>query len=310
MTAAGLFWAFWPAQDADASFVPVVRAPAFDGRGPRVVIDEAHANVHAYRGRYRPFARLLIEDGFAVRPGRQTLSRQALATTQVLVIANPLGGRGLFNQAMQRLRLERLVQLRGGALSGAEIAVVERWVRDGGALLLAADHAPAAQAAQPLARAFGVEMTGWWAEDPAQPDPGSPNPAFIRFSRAAGSVLDHPITNGRSPDERIDEVLTFTGQALRAPDHAAVILRLSSSAREYPYRRSAEREGRTAAGLAQAVALAHGRGRVFVIGEAAALTAQTAPLPGGGVLRLGINRADADNQQFVLNIVHWLAELR
>jgi hypothetical protein len=100
--------------------------------------------------------------------------------------------------------------------------------------------------------------------------------------------------------------MTFTGQALRAPAGTA-LLTLSGSAREYPYRRSREHEGRSAAGLAQAAAVEHGEGRVVVLAEAAMITAQTTRLPDGGTLRFGINRDGIDNRQFALNLMHWLA---
>ena len=48
---------------------------------------------------------------------------------------------------------------------------------------------------------------------------------------------------------------------------------------------------------------------VKIIGEAAARTAQRIDVAGATSIRLGINRQDADNQQFALNVVHWLLGL-
>jgi hypothetical protein len=100
--------------------------------------------------------------------------------------------------------------------------------------------------------------------------------------------------------------MTFTGQALR-PGAGVALLTLSNSAREYPFRRSREHEGRSAAGLAQAVALDHGAGRVVILGEAAMITAQTTRLHDGTLVRFGMNRNGTDNGQFALNLMHWLA---
>lgn len=150
-------------------------------------------------------------------------------------------------------------------------------------------------------------MREWWAEDAEHGDPALRNPGFLLFSRDNGLLLDTPIARGRTPAERIGKIMTFTGQALDAPEHAMPLLRLSSAAREYPYRRARAREGRSAAGLAQAVALRHGAGRVVVVGEAAALTAQQTTTPNGERVLFGMNRPDNDNRQFVLNLMHWLS---
>ena len=151
-------------------------------------------------------------------------------------------------------------------------------------------------------------MTNWWAEDEKRHDGATANPAFLVFTRDDGLHDDHPIVQGRGPAEQVHRIVTFTGQALR-PRAGSALLTLSSTAREYPFRRSRESEGRSAAGLAQAVALEHGGGRVVVLGEAAMITAQTARLADGTLLRFGMNREDADNRQFALNVMHWLARV-
>jgi hypothetical protein len=225
---------------------------------------------------------------------------------RVLVIANPLGWRGALQTALARGPLERIMRLGPDAISSREAAEIDAWVRPGGSLLLAADHAPAGEAARTLAAVFGVGMTNWWAEDPHHHDRGTANPAFLLFSRDNGLLGTHPILAGRDENETVRRVVTFTGQALRPPPGAVSLLTLSATAREYPYRRSREHERRSAAGLSQAVAPQHAAGRVVVLGEAAMITAQTARLPDGSTSRFGMNRADVDNRQFALNILHWL----
>jgi len=311
----GMVWAVAGAQTADRSYVPSVSAPAFSGRDrPQVFIDEAHFNVHTASGTYAPFAALLRRDGFWVRRNTAPLSSAALRDSFVdrfggrviLVVSNALGWRGTLQQILNAGGLERLVRVQGTALATEEVADIEGWVRRGGSLLLVADHAPAGAAASALSAAFGIEMTNWWAEDETHHDPASRNPGFVVFRRDAGMIGDHPIALGRSPAEQIQVVMTFTGQALHARTGTA-LLTLSSRAREYPYRRSRENEGRSAAGLAQAVAVEHGDGRVVVLAEAAMITAQTTRLPDGATLRFGMNREGTDNRQFALNVMHWLA---
>src|SRR5215204_4107099 len=65
-------------QVADPDFKPKVERPAYAGRGPVVLIDEAHGNFHTASGRYAPFAALLKADGFDVRPNTASFSVAAL----------------------------------------------------------------------------------------------------------------------------------------------------------------------------------------------------------------------------------------
>jgi hypothetical protein len=302
----GLLWSVWPAQDADASFRPRVIEPAFaEGRRPRLVIDQGHGNVHTADGRYRPFARLMERDGFRVLPSEGRITADALRNTDVFVTADALGYKGMAQQLANIIGLERIVDLGVDAFAADEISTLATWISSGGNALIVADHPPAADGSQRLAAAFGVEMTAWWAEDEQNKDPETGNPATLVFSRDAGLVADHPILNGRTEAERINRVMTFAGQALKPGPNGVALLRLSPTAREYPFRFSRETQGRSAAGLAQAVALEFGRGRVVIVGEAAALTAQRIETPEGTFL-MGMNRAGTDNQQFALNIVHWL----
>lgn len=302
---AGTVWTAWPTQDADASFRPRVETPAFTERQrPRVAIDEGHANVHTADGRYRPFARLMERDGFRVVSNDGRITPEALRNVDIFVTANALGYRGMAQMLANRVGLERLVRLDVNAFDDDEIERLAAWVRGGGRALIVADHAPAANASQRLAEAFGVAMTTWWAEDSEHSDGG--NPATVVFSRENGMLGDHAILRGRSDAEQIHRVMTFTGQALQPGPAGEVLLRLSPAAREYPFRVSREQQGRSAAGLAQAVAVRFGEGRVVVIGEAAALTAQRIETPGAAPYLMGMNRPGTDNQQFALNVARWL----
>jgi hypothetical protein len=306
----GIAWATSGSETTDGSFEPRVAEPAFSGRlRPQVIIDGAHYNMHTASGSYGPFATLLQRDGYSVRASDAPLSSVVLARRRILVVANALGVRGVLYRPLSVARLERILPLPASAISRDEIAVVEAWVRGGGALLLVADDAPAGEAARSLAAAFGVEMTDWRTVDEHHHDPVTGNWSFLVFSRANGLLQDHPIAQGRQPTEQVHRVMTFTGQALRAPAGAAPLLSLSPTARASPDRRSDGPPAQSAAGLAQAVALQHGLGRVVVVGDADALTARTSRLPNGTLLRFGMSRSDTDNRQFVLNVLHWLSGL-
>jgi len=308
LAAVGAGWCLWPAQDADSGFRPAVHSPAFAALRPRVVFDEGHYNVHTSAGRYRPFAELLTRHGCRVLPSEGRITAEVLRGADVFVSVNPLGFKGAAQHAANLAGLERILRLEVDAFDQAEIESLAAWVHDGGSALIVADHAPTGTAARRLASAFGVEMMTWWAEDAEHHDQVTRNPGALVFSRDNGLLVSHPITDGRSPVERVASVVTFTGQALRPPPHGEVLLRLSPTARHYPFRNAREEEGRSIAGLAQAVAVAHGHGRVVVIGEAGALSAQLVQLVGSAPMKMGMNREDTDNRQFALNLMRWLIE--
>jgi hypothetical protein len=302
IAAAGLAWMLWPSQEADASFAPFVAHPAFTARPrPRILVDEGHLNTHTSGGSYRPFARLMQRDGFAILPSEGRITADILRGGEIFATVNPLGYKGLAQHLANLAGLERAVHFDADAFTDAETRALATWVSNGGRALIIADHAPAGLAARRLAKAFGVEMTNGWAEERGSGE--------ITFTRANGGITEHPIMRGRNDTETIHSMTTFTGQALSVPPGADVLLRLSPEAREYPFRRSREQEGRSAAGLAQAAALAYGRGRVVVMAEAAALTAQRIERPGAPPLLIGMNRDSSDNRQFALNIIHWLMGL-
>jgi hypothetical protein len=108
-------------------------------------------------------------------------------------------------------------------------------------------------------------------------------------------------------------VKLFTGQAFRAlvpvepllipPAETEVLL--PTTAWEF----SPATPRVSADGLYQGLVLRHGAGRVAVFGEAAMFTAQFSTRD--GVTRfMGMNDPEAQgNQQFLLNVLHWLSGL-
>lgn len=266
-------------------------SPRYLAEHPVVCFDEGHYNAHRAAGRYRPLARLLEADGYRIRRHGGRFDAASLAGCGVLVIANAAGG--------DRIRLGpmnlpiRIGGERGApAFAAAEIAEVRRWVQGGGSLLLVADHAPFGEAARGLGAAFGVEMGGGMVEVPDSPGPGE-----VLFTRGNGLLRPHPITAG------LGRIKSFTGQSLAG--EGTPLLVLPPGAIEYvppgPRLRPV-----AAGGRAQAIAVAPGRGRVVVLGEAGMITAQ---IDDNGA-RFGMNVAGIDNQAFALNLFHWLSRAR
>jgi hypothetical protein len=288
MVGLGTTGAFAQRQIVDAGFDSNVAAPAYTMRHPAVLFDEAHHNFHTVGGRYKPFADLIGHDGYRVEANKKPISRAVLDRYEILIIANAMGAEGGGPQAANP------------ALTEAECQAVEAWVKAGGALLLITDMNHWGAAAQRLGSRFGVEMSHGLTIDPRNSVPGMA--MRLVFSRENALLGDHPITRGRDASEQIDRVVTYSGQSLLGPRGSVRFLMLGETAVD-------QYEGDLvvvrAAGRCQGLALAHGKGRVVVLGEAGALSAQ---INAAGLL-MGMNDPGNDNRQLALNIMHWLSGL-
>jgi hypothetical protein len=266
-------------QVADPNFNTSVADPAFSSAHPRVGIDESHKNFHTKDGRYKPFAALMASDGFTVAAAPK-FTPDALKAIDILVIANALGNED-WNKPEP-------------AFSAAECDDVRDWVRAGGALLLIADHAPFGDSAAVLAQRFGVDMGRGFAADRKNSDK---NPTRLVFSVENGLLGDHTIIRGRNGQERVRTIVAFTGQSLSVPKDGAALMKMGNDAVEV---------GKSVAGRAQGIAMAFGKGRVAMFGEAAMFSAQVVG-SGAQAFKMGMNAEGNDDRQFALNVMHWLA---
>jgi hypothetical protein len=276
-------------QMADPEFKTTVEHPAYTKGFPRVLFDEAHSNFHTKDGRYKPFADLIFSDGYQVVVNRQPFTKQSLSTFKVLIIANALGAEDMDDDGADR-----------PAFTEAECDAVRDWVGGGGALLFIADHAPFGSAAEILAKRFDVGMSKGFVFDPVNSEQGSPS--LLIFSRENKLLGEHAITRGRNDAEKLNRVLTFTGQALKGPAESIAFLKLADTAKD-----STDRAGdkiTSVGGQAQGLAFKFGKGRVVMLGEAAMLSAQIA---GPQRQPMGMNVPGSDNKQLALNIMHWLS---
>jgi len=292
----------------ESDWDPEVEAPEFqEGRGPKVMVDEAHGNYHTIDGRYASFAKILRRDGYQVVSGNQRVSADVLDEADIFVTVNAMGaGSQLSNESfVWSLPPEP-------AFKKGEVAALASWVSDGGSLLLISDHAPFPGPMESLAAAFDIVFINGYAVDPAT------RQGIVTYTSNSGGLGVHPILMGRRPAERVTSVKSFLGQAfrvvrsdvkpvLRVPDHWQVTLPRNENDSGADVPRISAR------GLLQGAVFKYGRGRVAVFGEAAMFSTQSVRLPDGSVLRIGMNDPEADqNAQFLLNVLHWLSidELR
>lgn len=290
----------WAAGAPGPSFPGRVDAPAWTGGGPAVLVDDAHWNRGTSRNRLVAFAQLLAADGYRVLEGANATRAETLSDARVSVVVNPLGVPGLLRRAGARFGLGELAFFDEDGLMQQEIETTAQWVENGGSLLLAADEAPDARGARGLAARFGVTMRGRLVVDVGHAEAASP--AWLLFSRENGLIGTHPITDGGTGLPPVNRVVTFGGQALETPPDGTVLLRLSPSASEVRRAGDPPTSGQRVDGLAMAVAIERGRGRVVVLGDSHVLTRD--PGPGDGT---GLEWPGSNNTRFVRAVMRWLS---
>lgn len=278
-------------------FDVTVKQPTLISTSPNVLYDEAHLNTHKARGTYKPFIDLITNDGYKVSINSDAFSREKLDHYNLLVICNAKSSKDLPRDI--------------GAFTVEECKIVNRWVEDGGSLLLIVDHHPFGLANSALAKIFGVQMGCGTVRDNSNLN--RKEKGLLTFSRESGLLNEHPIITGYKTGEEINKVVTFTGQSLAGNANTKSLLTFDKGAMGIRPDSIWTFEGEnyikfakpiSVEGLSQAIALEYHKGRVVILGEAAMLTAQK--LFGR---KFGMNSSeDADNKQLALNIMHWLTE--
>jgi hypothetical protein len=312
--AAGLLWnTDGLAREAlvgTGDYVVRVAQPAYrKDTGPRIAIDEAHFNYQTTADRFKGFADLMTADGARVSPLREKFSAASLANIDVLVICNALNEKN----AREKQTANKWVLPSPSAFEDGEIAAVVDWVRSGGALLLIADHMPFPGAAEKLGDALGVVMGNNFAFDAGFTyRPGDMNLMYFRQTPVAGkSGTLHPgPATGSLPF-----VVSFTGQGFRVKPgttHTPVLELGDGTKIAWPMDHvdiSPKTPFAGGAGLLQGALLQVGKGRVGVFGEASMFSVNFAEWAGN--YPTGFHNPDAPhNQQFVLNVMRWLANGR
>lgn len=282
-------------QAADTTFIPANKIMTFhEAIKPIVLIDEAHNNFHTMSGRYQAFTKVLESDGFIVKPNTSVFRLDSLQNVKILVISNALNEKNLDNWDLPNY----------SAFTRNEIETIYHWVKDGGSLLLIADHMPFPAAADDLAAIFGFQFNNGFAMD-------TTNQSQTIFKKSDNTLLNHPILDGTSSNEKIDSVRTFTGQAFLAPFNAKPILTHNKNTVSYMPAKAWQFDKNTpqisVEKWCQGATLEFHKGRIAVFGEAAMFTAQYNQ---ENNIWFGFKASGAEhNEQFLLNTLHWLSHV-
>ncbi|MEJ2104662.1 MAG: hypothetical protein P8X47_08815 [Ignavibacteriaceae bacterium] len=283
----------FPQQIGDPEFNPPIINPAYPtGEGSKIYIDEAHNNFHTLEGRYKPFAELLERDGYVINSLKDTIHKNTLENVDILVISNALNIRNTENWTLPT----------PSAFTEEEIKNIVDWVMNGGSLFLIADHMPFPSAVDNLANEFGFKLNNGFAIDTTNKTLGD------LFTRKDSTLEDNFITNGRSEQEKVDSIYSFTGEAFRIPKDATPVLILNynfiSLMPDTAWNFKQDTPKISVSGWSQGSVKKFGKGKIAMWGEAAMFSAQIA---GEQKIKVGMNSPKAKhNYQLLLNIIHWL----
>jgi hypothetical protein len=283
-------------QVSDTSFTFTIEHPAYpQSNGPVIMVDDFHYNFHTIEGRYKPFAKLLKDDGYELKSYSDFLKFDELNKCKILVISNSLDSSNISSWTLPT----------PSAFTNTEIDEVKKWVEQGGRLFLIADHMPFAGSVYELAKAFGFEYLNCFAKDDRE---GMPE----RFTETDNSLIKNRITDGRNENEKVDTVIAFTGSAFKIPDNAEPILALDENytlfmpTTAWEFKDDTPKEN--GKGYYQGAYMNFGKGKIVVFGEAAMFSAQIAGTS-PNQRQAGFNNPRAkQNAQLLLNIIHWLDE--
>ena len=162
---------------------------------------------------------------------------------------------------------------------------------------LVADHTPFPKVIEKLSAAFGFEFSNGHVRD-----------ALFRLDNR--SLREHSITKGTSHLERITQVKTFGGSAFQIPAGAQPLLILGKGATsvvpDIPFQVNAQTPRVSMNGWYQGAVLEVGEGRVAVFSEGMTFSSQLIVSTGE---KYGLVSDGAEqNEQFLLNVMHWLSK--
>lgn len=295
-------------QQPDPDFIPKnIKSSFSELNSPVVLIDEAHNNFLTTNGRYKAFSQVLLSDGYTVKPGKEKFTLEYLKQADILVIAN----------ALDKNRRDWTPPF-GDAFDNGEVEAVKKWVSQGGSLFLVADHTPFPKAIEKLSAAFGIEFSNGHVSDAMFRLSDNTLMEHVITKGTTESQIDkyilpimQEITKGTSYSERINQVKTFGGSAFQIPKGAQPLLILGKGAISLvpliPFQVNADTPRVSMNGWYQGAVLEVGKGRVAVFSEGMTFSSQLIVSTGK---KYGLVSDGAEqNEQFLLNVMHWLSGL-
>ena len=135
---------------ADNEFDVSVNDPKLISSKPRVCFDESHKEHHQIDKTYKPFARLITNDGCIVKASNALIDKSILAETDIYAIVTAMGKEDPGEIP---------------PFSQEEINILENWVKGGGSVLLITEHYPMGLSMKPLLNKFGIEVHNGFTED-------------------------------------------------------------------------------------------------------------------------------------------------
>jgi hypothetical protein len=282
----------------DSPFNANVATPKFPkGKGPKVLIDAAHHNFIVEMGLAKPLIDVASSDGYQLKVDSMKFTKAYLSNYNMIVILPAMPFKfGSKSQVTDEI-----------TFTTEELNALHDWVSNGGSLLMFSEHAPIDKSVTPLFNKFGIQLTIGIVSDSLNCDSTfkiSGYQSLLKFNRSNGLLnVDHPLTNGENPNERINNITTYGGDGLMGQGYTN-IFKLSNSAYIKKY------NGSLPSGTANSQCLAgdFGKGRVVAVGDCNGFTAMYIVNSEGKKFPAGMQVPYYDWKQFVLNTLHWLSK--
>ena len=262
--------------------------------GPLVLIDKGHNNYHTLQGRFKPFGKLLEYDGYRVDELSDIMLLNQLQP-DVLVIAN----------AIHRDNVSNWTSTISQAFLTDEIDIIVKWVKNGGALLLIADHFPFPEAIMDLSKKFGFVSSNSFV---IKKQSGK---GWFSYTREEKTLNTSALEIIGKPN--LDSIMSFTGHCFKIENkNASSIFDLNIGYKAILPKRYAKNSSEDIiinndlTDCSQGAITSFGKGKVAFFAEAAMFTSQ---LYGQDKVPMGFNSPLAEsNIIFIQGILKWLTD--
>ena len=272
----------------DPNFISQIDQPQFAHKdGPLIMVDGGHNNFFVMTGLIEPLLDLLANDGYRIEISRKKITDSTLARAKVFLVITPMSSP--YTDAADSFY---------GAYSKEELLALEKWVSNGGGLIVFSEHFPFDVAVSDLLETFDIETTiGVTIDhDFSAADVGQ----IIFENERLGET--HPTIGGK---RQVKKLASYGGSSLNG-DSYSNLLKLSSHAINVSREWMGIEGGPIGSGDSQGLAGAYGKGRVVALGDSNGFIAMVVD-DGNSRNVAGMNDPKYDWRNFVLNTFDWLS---